>query len=442
MFWNFTLDAVGFAAVPAPASTRLTTLLRGPEAILIVWGAGTFAALLAGTFVLRPVRDSIVLDGDPAFIPWLFLATFGVMLVLAPAWGKLVATTHRRRFVAIAYHLAAGSSLVFAVLVGWGRWPAVVGQAFYVWHAVINLFVVSVMWSVCADSLGPRRAKRLYGAISVGGTAGAVLGPILARVLVPVIHTHGLFVAAAILIELAIFGIWQLDRAARRLRDRLGDDTDADAVAEAPVPGGAFDGLRDVGRSPFLVAISIYVLCTAAGATFVYLEQADIIKEAFGRDRDLRTAFFATIDTYTNIGAFLLQAVVAAPLLASAGAGAVLAILPVVQGIAIVSLVVSPSLETLRVVQVAARATTHGLIRPAREVLFTVVTREQKYRAKNVIDTLIYRFGDVGSAWMHKGLVLAGLGSTALLVVALPVAAVWLGTAIVLGVWFRRRAKD
>jgi AAA family ATP:ADP antiporter len=404
----------------------------GREAAVVVWAAATFACLLGATFVLRPVREALPLEGDPDFLPVLFTATFAVLLVLSPAWGWLLGKVDRRRFVAIALHATTVLILGFLALVEAEVAPVAVGRVFYVWAAVTNVFLVSVFWSVLADVLGHETASRLYGPIAVGGTAGALVGPLLAKLIAGSVGVGGVLVAAAVLLQLAALGKIGLERAARA----LGDIPTATSVE--PVTGRVLDGLRAVVRSPYLAGVAVYVLCVAAAGTFVYLEQAGIVKAALP-DRDTRTELFATIDLFTQSVTLVLQAMVAGPLIRGLGAGGALAILPVVQAIGLGLLVASPTLGVLIAVVVIGRAITHGIMRPARELLFTVVPRDEKYRAKNVIDTLIFRFGDTGSSWLHYGLVAAGLAGTGLLVVALPVTAVWLATAAFLGLEFRRR---
>lgn len=409
--------------------------MQRSEVRVVVWGAATFACLLAATFVIRPVRDALVLDGKPELIPALFSASFAAMLVLAPAWGWVIGRVPRKRFVAAGYHVVAACLLGFIALINTAVDPIIVGRVFYVWSAVANLFVVSVFWSVCADVLGPDTARRLYGPIAVGGTVGALVGPALAKAL---IAWHGgivgVLIAGAVLVELAVIGVGQLERAGAALADTN------DARAEQPVPGRAIDGLRDLARSPYLAGIGLYALLTACAATFVYLEQAGIVKAAFATPA-ARTDFFATVDLFTNLGVLVIQGVVIGPLLGWVGVGVALAVLPVLQGGGMIALIAAPSLTTLVIVQVATRAAQHGVIRPGRELLFTVVPRDEKYRAKNVIDTLIYRSGDVGSAWLHLGLVGASIGGGALLAVSLPITALWIGTAVALGFGFRRRKK-
>ena len=404
----------------------------GREAAVVVWAAATFACLLAATFVLRPVRDALPLEGDLDFIPVLFTATFVALLVLSPAWGWLLGRFDRRRFVAIALHVTTALVLVFLALIEAAVDPVLVGYVFYVWAAVTNVFLVSVFWSVLADVLGPETASRLYGPIAVGGTAGALLGPLLAKLLAHYTGVEGVLLAAAVLLQLAALGLIGLDRAARALGDI------PTAKSEDPVAGKVLDGLRAVARSPYLAGVGVYVLCVAAAGTFLYLEQAGIVKAALP-DARTRVELFALIDLFTQSVTLVLQAMVTAPLIRRFGVGAVLAILPLVQGAGLVILLATPTLGVLIAVVVIGKAMTHGIMRPARELLFTVVPRDEKYRAKNVIDTLIFRFGDVGSSWLHHGLVVAGLAGTGLLVVALPVTALWLATAVFLGLGFRRR---
>jgi len=306
---------------------------------------------------------------------------------------------------------------------------------FYVWSAVWSLFVVSVFWSLLADLLGPGTARRLYGPIAAGGTVGTFVGPLLTRLLVGTIGVAGVLMMSALLLELAVIGVHGVRRAAAGLvredADPLGGEPDA------PAGGGAFTGIAHVAKSPYLSAIVGYVLCTACAATFMYLAQAKIVHDALG-DRVARADYFASLDLWTAGATLVLQTLVAAPAIGRFGPGIVLAALPLAQAAGISVLAAAPSLTALAIVQVISRSATHGLTRPARELLFTVVSRDDKYRAKHAIDTIAYRLGDVAASWLQKGLVaLAGAG--ALVGAAIPLVAVWLGFAFVLGAGFRRR---
>ncbi|MCW5801547.1 MAG: MFS transporter [Deltaproteobacteria bacterium] len=406
----------------------------GAERRVAVWGAIAFGAVLASYTAFRPVRDALVVDGDPDGIAWLFTATFVASAVASPAWGAILARGSRRTLIPWVFHVFAACALAFGICVALEVSPTVVGRTFYVWASVFSLFVISVFWSLLADLLGPDAARRLYGPIAAGGTVGGLVGPALTRLLVEPAGVAGILVLSAALLEVALVAAMQMWRAGEALAPtaRAGDQDDLRST------NGALEGLARIRRSPYLLAIVGYVLCTAVAATLVYMEQTQIARAELP-DREARTAFFASIDFWVAAATFVVQVFLAGRLLAWVGPGIVLAILPVVQAAGISVLALAPSLATLVAVQVAARTATHGLTRPARELLFTVVDRSDKYRAKNVIDTLVYRFGDFGGAWLQRGLVALGAGGIAFTIAAGPLLAAWLALAALLGAGFRRR---
>jgi AAA family ATP:ADP antiporter len=401
--------------------------------LVAVSGAIAFAALLTSYTALKPVRDALILDGDPDQIPWLFVGTFLVISVVSPLWSALLANRSRRDTVPRAFHVFAACELVFLVLSRTGAAPIWVGRAFYIWSAVFNLFVVSVFWSLLADMLGTANARRLYGPIAAGGTVGTFVGPLLTRLLVGSIGIAGMLIVSAVLLELAVVGVGFVRRAAAELPpDATNDEPDA------PAGGGAFTGLAHIAKSPYLVALFGYVLCTAFAATFMYLRQQQIVHDALA-DRVARTNYFASLALWQSGITFVLQTVVAGPAIGAFGPAVVLCVLPLAQAAGISVLAASPSLTALMTVQVISQSATHGLTRPARELLFTVLSRDDRYRAKHAIDTIAFRFGDVASSWLFKGLLALG-GITALVGATIPLVALWLGIAAALGIGFRRRA--
>lgn len=391
-----------------------------------VAAAVTFGLVLTSYTAFRPVRDALILDGDPDQIPWLFSASFIAVLAVSPIWGALV--KHRpRRVVPIAFHAFALCAFAFAAVIRANVSPVAVGRVFYVWAAVFNLFVVSVFWSLLADLLGPASAKKLYGPIAAGGTVGTMVGPTLAKALVSTIGVAGIVALTGLLLEAAIIGVMIVRRVA----------TPDDSAADAPIEGGAFDGLRHVLATPYLRTIVGYVLCTSCAATFIYLAQAHVVHDAL-RDRTARTDYYATVDLVVAGVTFVLQIALARPLISWLGPGLVLCILPVIQVAGLILLVGRPSLDMLLVVLAVGRGATHGLTRPARELLFTVISRADKYRAKNAIDTVGYRLGDFGASWLGKGLAAAGNGALVGGVAVL--GAIWIVLAVMLGRGFRARA--
>ncbi|HEU4731091.1 MAG TPA: MFS transporter, partial [Kofleriaceae bacterium] len=378
-----------------------TASARSTRLRVAAWGAVTFGAVLASYSAFRPVRDALILGGNPDQIPWVFLGTFLAISVVSPAWSAVLARWSRRRVIPLAYHAFAACMVAFFVIIHAGVAPIAVSRVFYVWSAVFNLFVVSVFWSLLADLLGPSTARRIYGLIAAGGTIGTLVGPALTRLLVHAIGVAGVLLMSALLLELAVIGLHGVRRAATRLPPDEAFEPAGDP--DEPAGGGAFTGIVHVVRSPYLAAVVGYVLCTAFAATFLYLRQARIVHDAISGAAE-RADYFASIDLWVAGGALALQLWVARPALGRFGPGAVLAVLPLIQITGLTTLVLAPSLAALALVQVVGRAVTHGLTRPARELLFTVVSRDDKYRAKNAIDTIGYRFGDLSSSWLNKGL--------------------------------------
>jgi ATP:ADP antiporter, AAA family len=401
-----------------------------------VAGAATFAALLGSYSAFRPVRDALILERNPDSLPWLWLGTFVVISIVSPLWSALLARRSPRRFVALAFHAFAACAVVFFALMETGVAPIVIGRVFYVWSAVFNLFVISIFWSLLADLLGPSTARQLYGPIAAGGTIGAFLGPWLTTLLVDAIKPPGIVLMSAVLLELAVIGVIWIRRIATRV-ERTAAPT---AVPDAPMAeGGPLTGIRHVARSSYLSSIVGYVLCTACAATFLYLAQARIVFDAH-LDVTTRTSYFARIDFWTQLVAFLLQTLVAGTAIRWLGPGLVLAVLPLAQAVGLSVVALAPSLTALAIVQVIGKSATHGLTRPARELLFTVITRDEKYRAKNAIDTIGVRIGDLASSWLNKGL--AALGAGALAIATIPLVAIWLGLTAAVGIGFRRRVRE
>lgn len=416
--------------------------LRPGEGLAVLWAAAMFFAVLASYYVLRPVRDALVLDGDPSFIPWLFTATFALMLAIAPPWGALVARWPRRTLVQLVYRGMIAQLLLFAVVVGSDVLPLLVSKIFYVWVSMFNLFVASVFWSLCADIARPEQGKRLFGLIAAGGTVGALTGPALTRLLAEHVGTAVLLVISAALLELAVWLARGLDAADRRLQARRAESAappDAAAPAAASprvaIGGSPLAGLTRILRVPYLAGIAGYMLCTATLATFVYLRQAGIVKAELP-DRAARTSFYAEIELWSSLATLGVQVLFTGRLLRWLGVGVVLALLPLAQCAGALLLTEDPTLAVTTLVYPLGRALTHSLSRPSRELLFTAVPREDKFKAKNVIDTFVYRFGDFGSVWLVHGLAVAGVAAAFAI---LPIGALWLALAIALGAGYRRR---
>lgn len=398
-----------------------------PGELRALWLAFLFNfVVLASYYVLRPIRDDIGAAGGLENLSWMFSATLAGMLLANALFSAVVARMSRRRFIPLAYrffilNLAAFYLLMRSAPPAQQLW---VGRAFYVWVSVFNLFVVSVFWAFMTDVFNTDQAKRLFGFIAVGGTLGAILGGMLTASLVHGLGTASLLIISAVLLEIAARCVGALPAGIARQNQPK--------VSEQAIGGNLWSGITHVFRSPYLLGICAFMLLHAITSTLVYFQQADITAHQF-QDRAARTAFFAQIDLAVNVLTAIVQIFLTGRLLKWLGVGLTLALLPFVSLAGFVALATNPSLPLLAVFQVLRRAMNYALSRPAREVLFTVMPREDKYKAKSFTDTFVYRTGDQIGAWTYPALVFLGLGMTGISWTAVPFAAAWCGLSLWLG---------
>jgi AAA family ATP:ADP antiporter len=412
--------------------------IRRDEAAPVLASALCFFFILTALMVLRPARDALGMERGIEAIRWLFIGTAVVTLAVNPLFGLLVSRTRRLVFITTTYVFFALSLLGFFVLLVGA--PQAIGEVsgmvFFVWFSVFNLFATMVFWALMADRFALEQSKRLFGVISVGGTLGAIAGPWLAAQLAEPLGTAGLLPVSAAMLGFAVIAAWAVTRLQPRPRAAI-DAAEADAspiVDERAVIGGsAWEGFRAVFRSPYLLGISAYVLILTVIGTFIYFTRLQMVA-ALGEDLDMRTGVFARIDLYTQITTLVLQALVAGRLMKRLGVHVTLALLPATAILGFAGLALTASLVTLTIFQAAFSAVQRSLTRPARETLFTVVPREDKYKSKAFIDTFVYRGGDVIGAQLEGLLGRLGAGLGALVTVTIPLALTWAA----LGVWLGR----
>jgi AAA family ATP:ADP antiporter len=266
------------------------------ERAAALWSFAYFFTLLAGYYVLRPLRDQMGIAGGVKNLPWLFTATFVTLIAAQPAYGALVAKLPRARFISLVYHFFVANIVLFWLFLTLGIAPVIVARVFFVWVSVFSLFAVAVFWSFMADLFTAEQGKRLFGFIGAGGTAGGLLGPIITLGLSVPLGAVNLLIVAAVLLELAVFCVHRLERAAVRQAGVL-----AGVHAEPGLVGGsAFAALPELLRSPYLLGVGAWVSLLSFCATIVYFEQANIIAAAV-HDRDTQTRIFAGIDLAVNL---------------------------------------------------------------------------------------------------------------------------------------------
>ncbi len=403
----------------------------------MLWAALYYFLLLAAYFVIRPIRDEMGVEGGVRNLSWLFLGTLVGMLLVHPLFTALVSRLPRRLFIPLAYTFFAINLVLFwyafQVLSGTsGIWA---GRIFFIWTSVFNLFVVSIFWSLMSDLFRPEQAKRLFGFVAIGGTVGAVVGSSVTAFLADRITPTNLLLVSAAVLGLAMVVAHRLMRTAPRSED------DASPLvaneADQPVGGGILDGIRTALSSPYLLGIVGYMLLYTITATFLYFQQAEIVETSFS-ERAARTVFFARVDLVVNSLTAVIQIFLTGRIVRRIGIALSLAFLPLVCIFGFIAVGIAPTLMTIAVVQVLRRTGNYAVSRPCREMLYTVLPREAKYKAKNFIDTFVYRLGDQTGAWSYDGLVYLGFGAAAISMVAVPLAAVWL----VIGLWLGRRQND
>ena len=406
-----------------------------PEEVRALWLGFVFNFLVLGSYyVIKPVRDDIGAHNGVQNLWWMFTGTLLVALVANTAFSAIVARMSRRRFIPIAYRFFILNLAIFYLAMHYLSSAAQfwVGTAFFVWvSGAFNLFILTVFWAFMSDVFSPDQGKRLFAFISVGGELGGIVGAFLAGALVKRIGGVNLLIISAILLEAAAWCVrfFPTDFHTRHAEQSAARD---DKAAEKPVGGGIVTGISHVFRSPYLMAICGFMFLYAITTTFVYFQQADITGSQF-HDRAARTAFFAHIDTWVNSLTLLVQLFLTGRLLKWIGVGPTLAFLPVLSMIGFIAIGISPVLSLFAVFQVARRAGNFAVTRPAREVLFTVLSREDKYKAKSFIDTFVYRVADQVGAWSYSLLRWLGLGLTGISWVAVPLTGVWCVLSLFLG---------
>lgn len=409
--------------------TKLVDVQENERRILL-WSWLYVFVLFVAYYALRPIRDELGAAGGVKELPWLFSGTLLAMLALTPLYGWLVQRFERKRFIAYAYRFFILNLALFAGLMYAAQGDLLVwtGRVFFIWVSVFNLFVVSVFWSLMSDVFDTEQGKRLFAFLGAGATLGGVAGSAFVSASADVFGQYGLLVLTMALLEIAV-------RAATRV-SHLADNRTAppDAPHTETIGGGVWDGLKHTFRSPYLLGISAFILCYSVTSTVLYFQQAEIVNATF-TDRAERTAFFANIDLWVNSLTLAFQLGLTGRIMKGLGIVPVLSFLALLSAAGFALLATYPVVAVFVVVQVARRVANFAFTRPAREVLFTRLNREDRYKAKNVIDTVIYRTGDQIGSWGYAGLAALGLSLTAISWLAVPLCLLWAA----LSVWLAKQ---
>lgn len=418
--------------------------------------------LLAAYYALRPVRDEIAAH-DRDVIPILWTWTFIVMLLAAPAYAFITRRFSRAIFIPIANLFFASNLIVFILFMKTdpaATTSSTIERVFYVWASVFNLFVIAVFWGFMADLWRNDQGKRLFGLIAVGGTLGAMSGGLFTSEFVTRLGTPTILTGSIALLLMATACAIVLHLlSARRMNHEIATGA---RRAESPVQGTVTTGLLAVARSPYMLLICGFLLLYTATSSFLYFERSEIVGLAL-TDREARTQLFARADVFVNAFTLLGQGFLIARLLRWIGVGLTLAALPVVTMIGFALLGVglveeyAPVVENGETVRklIAVNAGALWIVvgfdafrrisnfvfaKPTREVLFTLVSRQEKYQSKTFIDTAVYRGGDMVTGWAFDGMKTFGLSLAVIAWIAVPISIIWGGLAIALGRMHDRKA--
>jgi AAA family ATP:ADP antiporter len=417
-------------AEAAPTLLQRLANIRKDEVPSIAASALFFFCVLTALQVIRPARDALGMQRGIEEIRWLFQGTLVVTLLVNPVFAFLVSRFRRMAFIAASYLFFSASLVVFyLILVGA---PQAIGertgQVFYVWFSVFNLFSTALFWALMADRFTLEESKRFFAVIAVGGTCGALFGPWVAGRLAEPLGTASLLLVSAGFLLGALGAAFVVSR----LQPSVGP------TQEAPggriIGGSVWEGFRRVAKSRYLLGIAVFALISAVMATFIYFTRLRMV-ESITSDVDQQTAVFASIDFYAQAATLLAQLLITGHLMKRLGVAITLAVLPVVTLLGFIGLAAVGTLGALILFDSSFRAAQRGIMRPARETLFTIVSREDKYKSKAFIDTAVYRGGDSVTAWLDGVIVRAGMAFGALVSVTVPLAVGWLW----LGLWLGRR---
>ncbi len=409
--------------------------VRASELAKLLWAFFYFYCLLCSYYIIRPIRDAMGIEAGIEGLQYLYLLTMVLMLALVPLFGWLTSRWPRRKFLPFIYLFFISNLLLFYFLFARFQGNQLIGQSFYLWVNVFNLFVVSVFWSFMADIFSDEQAKRLFGFIAAGGSAGAITGPILTSSLIEIVGLQNLLLISAACLLLAIVCVKKISALSVR-NPNIHEENIVD-TNETLIKGGVWSGIQLVFRSHYLLGICVLMLSYSVLSTFLYFQQVEIIAEHFLDAAD-RTRMFARVDLAVNVLTILCQLFITGRLIKHLGVGFSLALVPLLLAVGLLVLGLSPYLgisilPVIIVLQVVRRSGYYAIVNPAREMLYVVVSREEKYRAKNFIDTTVYRAGDLLSIGMTSMLRAAGVGVHAIALMTIPIALLWASVSWWLG---------
>jgi AAA family ATP:ADP antiporter len=411
------------------------------EVATVTLGFLMFFFLFAGYFVLRPVRETMGIAGGVKNLQWLFTGTFVATLAALPVFGWVAARVQRRRILYWVFGFFTLNLLLFAL--GFRLKPDDVwlARTFYIWLSMFNLIAISVAWSVLVDLFAAAEAKRLFALMASGASIGGLVGPLFGVLLVARIGHAGLLLLSAASLIASALCVHSIQRGRQQHSLPVGEGPPARTSlqperGQRPLGGSPFAGATEVLRSPYLLSIALYVLLLASVSTFLYFDQARLVEAAYPLKTD-QTRVFGMIDVIVQALAIVSQLFITGRLAQRLGVGVLLVVVPLLTVVGFAWLALAPTFAVLAIVMVVRRSGEYAFVRPGREMLYTPLSAEAKYKAKNFNDTVVYRGADAVSGWVKTGVDMLAQHPAGAMVLGAVVAACWMLTGMSLAGRYR-----
>ena len=412
---------------------RIVSNIEGHEIKAVVGSFLFVIVLMTAYYILRPVRDAMASDWTDAEVSWLWTLNFFISTAVVALYGVLVSRFQLRLLVPSIYAIFALTFLSFYALISTMADRTLVDKSFYVWVSVFSLFHISVFWSFMSDLFSKEQAGRLFGIIAAGASVGGLVGPSIPSFFSASLGTDNLMLLASAMLLVPIPIIFYLQ--SLKSSD-LHNESLAPQTSQIKIGGNPFAGFKLFFSNPYLLAIGLFILLYTGISSFVYFELKNLLSDL---SRAERTAVWAQMDLAVNVLSIAVGLFATGRIIGKFGMPVTIALIPVLICAGLIIVAVSPFLGAVVALQVIRRAGNYAVTRPAREVLFTRVDREARFKAKPVIDIVAYRGGDMLMAWFFTGLTQGlGLGLAAVAAVGAGIAALWSIVGIYLGRWFER----
>ena len=407
--------------------------IKEREVKAVVFSFIFVVVLMSAYYILRPVRDAMASDWTDAEVSWLWTLNFFISTGIVALYGIMVSKFRFRLLVPVMYGIFAGSFIIFYVLGSIYEDRILIDKAFYVWVSVFSLVHISVFWSFMSELFSKEQSSRLFGVIAVGASVGGLIGPSITAIFSVSLGTDKLMLIASTMLLIPIPIIFFLQSLKTK---ELNNEVLNTPISNQSIGGNPLAGFKMFFSNPYLLSIGLFIFLYTGISSFVYFELKNLLSDF---TRPERSVIWAQMDLAVNILAISTGLFATGRIVTKFGMPTTIAMVPIMICIGLLVLAISPLLGVVMILQIVRRAGNYAVTRPAREMLFTLVNQETRFKAKPVIDIVAYRGGDMITAWLFTGLTQGlGLGLAAVAAIGAGIAGLWTLVGIYLGRWFER----